>query len=100
MEQKLRNYEIATWVLAVIVIILAILLIRSKTAPVPNMLEQVIANIEKCNADLAAWRVANPSPLASDTQAQEELSNILAACSGDVEENTEDTTSEETTETP
>ncbi len=82
MEQKLKNYEIATWVLAILVIILALLLIKAKNASVPDSLTQATENLEKCNADLRAWRSANPDPAKATAAAQAELSTILGMCAG------------------
>ncbi len=75
-----KYYEYATWILGIIVIILAILLFRAQNASLDDNLDMAIENLRECNADLSAWRAENPSPSASTADQQKELSEILSRC--------------------
>ncbi len=91
MEKELKNYKVATWVFAIIAVILAVLLIMTNNKEASSGLEEATATLRKCSDDLATWRAANPSAVTASPEAQEELSDILKACSG----NTGDSADEE-----
>ncbi len=77
-----KYYEYATWLLAIVVIILSFLLVRAKNAPVDDSLDMAVENLQECNAELAAWRATNPTAVNATPEKQEELNNILRRCAG------------------
>lgn len=89
---QLQKYQYATWILAIVAIILAIMLISSNKKEAVSGVEEATMAIEKCNQDLAAWRLESPTPNNATPAQQEELLRILKSCSGDVGET--DTTPE------
>lgn len=82
MEKELKNYKTAAWVFAIISVVLAVLLITTNNKTTVSGLEEATATLQKCSDDLEAWRATNPDPVKATAAAQEELSNILKACSG------------------
>lgn len=86
MEKELKNYKVATWVFAIISVVLAALLITTNNREVSSGLDEATAMLQKCSDDLSAWRAKNPSAVTASPEAQEELSNILKACSGNAGE--------------
>lgn len=90
MEKELKHYKTATWILAIIAIVLAFWVIRLSDRDITSGLEAATATLQKCSDDLSAWRAANPNPVVASAAAQEELSNILKACAGDAGEPADD----------
>lgn len=86
MEQELKNYKTATWILAAIVLVLGFWLIKIQTQDAETGLEAVTATIQKCSEDLGAWQKANPDPKLASAEAQAELSDILKECAVDTGE--------------
>lgn len=89
---QLEKYQYATWILAAAVIILGVLLITSNRKVAVSGLEDATMAIEKCNEDLAAWRLESPTPANATAEQQEELLRILRSCSIDVGDTTEEGT--------
>ena len=92
MEKELKNYKIATWVLASIAIVMTFWVIRLKTQDAETGVEAVTATLQKCSDDLSSWREVNPDPKKASAVAQEELSNILKACAGNTGDQADETT--------
>lgn len=90
MERELKNYKVATWVFAILTVILAVLLVKTNNREAVSGLEEATATLQKCSDDLSAWRATNPNPNAATPDAQEELSDILKACSGNTGESEEE----------
>jgi len=83
MEKELKKYKTATWVFALIAVVLAVLLLMTNNRTTVSGLEEATATLQKCSDDLSAWRAVNPDPAKATALAQEELTNILKACAGD-----------------
>ena len=88
---QLQKYQYATWILIIVVLILAVMLVNTKKKVASTGIEDATAAITKCNEDLAAWRLKSPTSASATAAQQEELLRILKSCSGDVgEEETSD----------
>lgn len=92
MENTLKNYKAATWILAIVVIVLAFWVIRLSNRDAETGIEAATATLQKCSDDLATWTTANPNPANTSVEAKEELANILKACSGNTSDIEEDET--------
>lgn len=92
MENELKTYKTATWILVIIVLVLAFMLVRASDRDAETGIEAATAQLEKCSDDLAAWTAANPDPKVATAEAQNELSDILKSCSADTSEIEEDGT--------
>ena len=83
MEQQLKNYKTATWLLGLAVVVLAIVLLSTTRKEAASGIEEATMALEKCSNDLSAWIAENPVTAEATAEAKAELSNILTACSGD-----------------
>lgn len=86
MESATNVYKWATWILVVVVIILAVMLTRSNSETITGTLEDATADIQGCRAEIAAWQVAHPRGTAVSADAQAELEDIFDGCLGAVED--------------
>ncbi len=86
MEKELKNYKTATWILAIVVVVLGIMLISTTKEEAASGVEEATMALQKCSDDLSAWMAANPAPADATAAAKTELSNILANCSSDTGE--------------
>ena len=78
------NYKYATWVLAVVVVILGFLLWQENNKSVISTVDAVSERVADCRAKLAAWNEKNPSGTAT-VQTKAELDLIMSNCLRDVE---------------
>jgi hypothetical protein len=86
MSNDVKKYQWATAILAILALVLAISLYQAKNnTEVSQDLETASGTLEDCNANILAWRQANPEGQPRSAEAQEELANILSDCTEGVQ---------------
>lgn len=95
MDSRTNGYKWATWILLIIVIILAVMLTRKGNETVMGTFEGLNQAIADCRADIASWQQRYPSGATGTTtattsdaaeEAQEELEDIIESCMETVED--------------
>lgn len=86
MQPEKNGYKWATWILVIVVIILAVMLTKSNSETITSTLDDATTDVQGCRADIAAWQVAHPKGTAITADAQAELEGILENCVGVVED--------------
>ncbi len=80
MEQQTNVYKWATWILVLVVIILAVMLTKSNTETITSTLDDATTDVQDCRAEIATWQVAHPKGTVVSAEAQAELEGILDGC--------------------
>ncbi len=80
MQPQSNTYKWATWILVIIVIILAIMLTKSNRETITSTLDDAAADVQECRLRLTAWNEAYPEGTTT-AQSQTELDAILEDCS-------------------
>jgi hypothetical protein len=86
MESQKNGYKWATWILVIVVIILAVMLTKSNSETITSTLDDATTDVQECRANIAAWQVAHPKGTVVSADAQAELEGILESCVGVVED--------------
>ena len=86
MQPQSNNvYKWATWILVIIVIILAVMLTKKSNDTVSDTLGDLSDNVQECRTRLTAWETKYPQGTSTSPTAKEELNEILNDCSDVVE---------------
>lgn len=86
MQPEKNVYKWATWILVIVVIILAVMLTKSNSETITSTLDDATMEVKDCRANIAAWQVAHPKGTAVTADAQAELEGILDGCVAVVED--------------
>lgn len=85
MQPQSNVYKWATWILVIVVIILAVMLSRANNETVSDTFGDLGDNVEECRTRLAAWETAYPQGTSTSPAAEEELNDILDDCADVIE---------------
>ena len=80
MQPASNGYKWATWILVIVVIILAVMLTKSNSETITSTLDDATMDVQECRANIAAWQVAHPKGTPISAAAQAELEGILEGC--------------------
>jgi hypothetical protein len=85
------NYKYATWILAVVAVVLAVMLfMKPAEQPVVNTFDDISERVTKCRTDLTQWNVRNPATGSTSPQAAAELEDIMEDCENAIKESQKD----------
>lgn len=84
------NYKYATWILAVVAVVLAVMLFMNFDKPVANTFDDISERVTKCRVDLATWTAANPKSASTSAVAAAELEDIMEDCEDAIKESQKD----------
>lgn len=80
-QYSLKNYKIATWILAIAVVILGALLINASKKDAASNIEDANAALQDCSTKLSDWRAAHPKNVLLTAGDRDALEILLQDCS-------------------
>lgn len=86
MQPASNGYKWATWILAIVVIILAVMLTKSNSETITDTIGDASVDIQDCSAKLSAWEAAHPAGSVVSAEAQAELDGLREDCVGVLED--------------
>ncbi|MBP9771824.1 MAG: hypothetical protein KBD16_02790 [Candidatus Pacebacteria bacterium] len=84
MQPESNKYKVATWILAIIVVVLLVMISMKNQETVGDTLEGLSDDVQDCRMRLTVWNETYPQGTTTP-QSQTELDAILEDCSDVIE---------------